>query len=202
MAISQTSIKDLSEIVNINVQTALTQIKGEFGDELPDVHSWTGETLLPDDPIGGQILDFLGLKKSDIDAIAVIDRAELTTVESKLNDAAQAREYALSAISDALRVSISDYLTATLTEAVITGYNEAQDTAHNLLADVALNDIEQLQEATQSALAKLSSSVDALQKKGDTLRGKMARLQTTGSQFSNNTRSQLQSIRESLRKQA
>lgn len=196
---TKTSIAELAEIAGINVRTVITQIRGRFGDDIPQVHTWTSETLLPDDPIGIMILEFLGIENLDNNAIATLERSQITTSEGRLTDIAEAREYALAAITESLRCSIGEYLQASISEAVISGYNQAQETAIDLLASVSSNDINYLQRETQASMQRLVQEVEISQKKGDTLRTRVTQMLTSGQRSSATNRDSINSLLKSIK---
>ncbi len=165
------TIKEIADATNKDTANLLADIKGIFGDDFPQVHSWNSDTKLPDDTITYKILDLYNLKA---ETNAQLPKGELTTLPEMMLAISESQNYAVTQLVQNLRLSLADYFGVALTQGVIAGYNAGKSQALEALTNLVESDLRDIDTSMQECLNSLTADTKESYQMGEETRGKLA----------------------------
>ena len=191
------SIREIADATNKDTANLLADIKGIFGDDFPQVHSWNANTKLPDDTITYCILELYNLKA---ETSAQLPKGELTTLPEMMLAVSESQNYAVTQLVQNLRLSLADYFGVALTQGVIAGYNAGKNQALEALTNIVESDLRDIDSSMQDCLDSLTTDTKESYLLGEQLRGKLSVTTYQRSQNSQVLRSNLSSLINGLKR--
>ncbi len=191
------TIADIALATDKDISNLLSDIKGIFGDDFPQVHHWNADTRLPDDSITYKILELYNLKN---EVNAQLPKGELTTLPEMMLATSESQNYLVTELVQNLRISLADYFGIALTQGMITAYNTGKSQALEALHNLVENDLRDIDSSMQSCLDNLTTDTKQSYQMGEATRGKLAVATYKRSVNSQALRSNLSSLINGLKR--
>ena len=191
------TIQEIADATNKDISNLLADIKGIFGDDFPQVHSWDANTKLPDDTITYRILELYNLKA---ETSAQLPKGELTTLPEMMLATSESQNDAVTLLVQNLRISLADYFGIALTQSVVSAYNQGKNQALEALSNLVESDLKDIDLSMQNCLDNLTSDTKQSYQMGEELRGKLAVTTYQRSLNSQQLRSNLSSLIAGLKR--
>ena len=165
------TIADIALATDKDIANLLADIKGIFGDDFPQVHSWDANTKLPDDTITYKILELYNLKN---EISPQLPKGQLTTLPEMMLATSESQNYIVTELVQNLRLSLADYFGIALTQGVITAYNQGKNQALEALHNLVESDLRDIDSSMQDCLDNLTATTKESYQLSEDLRGKLA----------------------------